>query len=153
MGLTNAIQLSELLLLIIQISLIIIGLSYTYREIKNIGKDEQARFWLELQRQFSEYKHIYAAFRPTGEWVKKHDFSSSEWAEIEFYLGLFEHCEMLLNAKLIREDFFVRSYKVQLQNVVNNHEVCAKLNREKNESKDLLSLFKRIGIDFENIVL
>ena len=45
---------------------------------------------------------------------------SAEWASLEAYMGLFEHCEALLDDGLVDEKTFARIYSYRLKNIVAN---------------------------------
>src|SRR6266446_3531197 len=64
----------------------------------------RARFWLDLRDRFSKYDSVHRRLRPGGAWAEgAGPTTAEEWAELEAYMGLFEHCEVMLEQRLIDE--------------------------------------------------
>jgi len=98
---------------------------------------------------FAVHDKVHIKLRPGGEWSnsKSGPKNSFEWAELEDYMDLFEHCEILLKKKLIDEDTFKSIFSYRLQNIIaNNTIVGAKLVCEKYYWGDFIKLLKRLNI-------
>jgi hypothetical protein len=82
----------------------------------------RARFWLDLRDQFEKHDAVHLRLRPGGDWAGARGGPSTvdEWAKVEAYMGLFEHCEIMLDQKLIDESTFEEIYKYRLGNIVAN---------------------------------
>ncbi len=130
----------------VQAVVLFCGFFLTLKQLKSQSKESQARFWLDLNSEFRNYDSAYTALRPRGIWSTKGPDSNDDWANIDQYLGLFEHCEMLISKKLISKDFFERSYKVPLQNAIQNRYIWLKLEEEKEYWEDLGKLCSRLSI-------
>jgi len=73
-----------------------------------------------------------------------------EWAQVEAYMGLFEHCEKMLEKHLIDERQFREIYKYRLNNLVANDTIRVKKLIERVEGwKSFLALLKRMGIELK----
>lgn len=104
----------------------------SWRANKANAKAERARFWLELRRMFASHDNVHKKLRPGGEWAKpgKEDEprrGSDDEADLIAYMGLFEHCEFMLQQKLIDEGTFKRIYAYRLNALLRNNSVKRKL--------------------------
>jgi hypothetical protein len=71
----------------------------------------RARFWLDLRDAFRNMTRYTGACAPEVLGLKARDpTAAEEWAEVEAYMGLFEHCEVLLEENLIDERTFKEIY-------------------------------------------
>lgn len=69
------------------------------------------------------FKHdvVHRRLRPRGVWTDgSGPATPEEWAEVEPYMGLFEHCEVMLQQRLIDEKTFRETYAYRLNNLVAN---------------------------------
>lgn len=109
----------------------------------------RARFWLELRDRFARHDDVHKRLRPGGTWSGQGGPSSpDEWAQIEAYMGLFEHCEIMLDQKLIDEQTFQEIYSYRLENIVANRAVrTEKLGRLAHGWTRFLNLARRMKID------
>ena len=70
----------------------------------------RARFWLDLRDRFAKHD-VDRRLRPGGAWTDGSGPATlEEWAEVEAYMGLFEHCEVMLKQRLIDEKTFREIY-------------------------------------------
>ncbi|OGB26649.1 MAG: hypothetical protein A3I66_03655 [Burkholderiales bacterium RIFCSPLOWO2_02_FULL_57_36] len=70
-----------------------------------------------------------------------------DWAGVESYMGLFEHCEIMLEQRLIDERTFREIYSYRLRNIVANDVIrVAKLERLAAGWPRFLALLGRMGI-------
>lgn len=108
----------------------------------------RARFWLDLRGHFAKHDDVHRRLRPGGEWSKGGGPESArDWAELEAYMGLFEHCELMLDQKLIDHETFKSIYAYRLENIVSNENVRKhKLRAEFNMWTRFLALLKRMDI-------
>lgn len=144
------IKLSELKDLATIIGVIVGGISliFTARNIRLTSRANRARFWLDLRDRFAKHDEVHVLLRPGGAWsTGKGPEKAEEWAKVEAYMGLFEHCESMLKQGLIDERTFRDIYSYRLKNIVSNdiirHE---KLELRKKGWERFLALLKRMKI-------
>jgi len=131
-----------------QATILFLGFLLTLLQLRSSSNDSRAKFWLEIKTHFYRFEDVTSALRPDGKWENEIPPNAESWSRIDEYLGMFEYCEMLLKRKIIDEDFFIVSYKVQLFNAMNHHQIIRKvMNPDEVEYwKTLLELCKRLGI-------
>jgi hypothetical protein len=85
----------------------------------------RARFWLDLRAQFSRHDAVHRKLRIDGEWTSGGlgPTTPEEWADVASYLGLFEHCEILLREGLIDAPTFMEIYCYRLENILANDSI------------------------------
>jgi flagellar biosynthesis/type III secretory pathway M-ring protein FliF/YscJ len=65
-------------------------------------KVTQAAFWLELRKMFAEHNDVHFNLRPGGSWYQSDTSpSSSDLPKVEAYMGLFEHCQRMIDDGLL----------------------------------------------------
>ena len=98
------------------------ALAYTARSLSLSSRTARAQFWLALRDAFSRHDKVHRRLRPGGDWAGRTGVSGTteEWAELEAYMGLFEHCEEMLKDRLIDTGAFTRIYKYRLENILAN---------------------------------
>ncbi|MEO7780612.1 MAG: hypothetical protein ABIR84_02085 [Candidatus Nitrotoga sp.] len=113
-------------------------------------RTNRARFWLDLRDRFERHDEVHHQLRPGGVWTGgKGPETSEEWASLEAYMGLFEHCEVMLAQHLIDEATFRDIYAYRLRNIVANDIVRReKLQRLVSGWVRFLPLLKRMDIEF-----
>ena len=128
-----------------------ISLVFAALNSKRSSSTNRAKFWLELRTAFTSHNEVHLNLRPGGKW---HDNSGpsnpSEYSQIESYMGLFEHCEIMLDQKLIDEPTFTEIYRYRLVNLVHNNWV--KIEKLKNQSDGwvrFINLLNRMNIDYK----
>ena len=102
---------------------------------------------------FSEHQNVHEKLRPGGEWANdgRGPMSSQEWASVEAYMGLFEHCERMLANNLLDPETFQAIYAYRLHNIVNNQIICStKLCLEAENWKDFIALLGRLKINYSS---
>jgi hypothetical protein len=111
----------------------------------------RARFWLDLRDRFAKYDVVHRRLRPGGVWSNgSGPATPEEWAEVEAYMGLFEHCEVMLQQGLIDEKTFRDIYAYRLNNLVANDTIrTEKLICRAEGWKQLLALLKRMKVDLK----
>ena len=102
--------------------LAIIVLWYTARQVHQNTRISRGQFWLELEKMFSNHDDVHLKLRPGGEWASNKNGPSTpkEWAAVEDYMGLFEHCEIMLEEKLIDAETFKSLFSYRLYNITAN---------------------------------
>ena len=106
------------------------ALWFTAFQLQHAARASQSQFWLELRKMMSEHNHIHMMLLPGGEWQDpdKGPSSVEEWASVDSYMGLFEHCELMLRRKLIDVETFIAVYRYRLRYILaNDRIVYAKL--------------------------
>jgi len=124
-------------------------LIYTARQVKRNVLTNRGTFWLELEKMFQSHDSVHLKLRPGGKWSSKSSGPNGpeEWAELEDYMGLFEHCEIMINLGLIDVQTFSDIFAYRLRNIVANRLICEeKLRREAKSWKRFISLLQRFNI-------
>ncbi|MDM0075092.1 hypothetical protein QTH90_11910 [Variovorax sp. J2P1-59] len=85
------------------------------------ARTNRAKFWLELRSAFARHDEVHRALRPGGKWAGGAVPSTpEEYFQIEAYMGLFEHCEIMISQRLIDEKTFREIYRYRLVNLLAN---------------------------------
>lgn len=98
---------------------------------------------------FQSHDPVHLKLRPGGKWSSNSSGPKEpeEWAELEDYMGLFEHCEIMMNLGLIDVQTFSDIFAYRLRNIVANSLICEKKLRQEAESwKKFISLLQRFDI-------
>lgn len=135
---------------IIGILIATVALSHTACQINQNTKISRGQFWLELEKMFSQHDKIHIKLRSGGAWANNDTGpkSNQEWAEVEDYMGLFEHCELMLRQRLIDWETFEAIFAYRLRNIAANKIIVeAKLMRERQFWQVFIRLLKRLEID------
>lgn len=125
------------------------ALLYAGRQVTLSTRVNRAQFWLELRKMFHEHKDVHAKLRDGGEWAidGSGPANSAEWASLEAYMGLFEHCERMMEEGLLDIKTFKSIYEYRIHNIIHNPTIYqAKLVDERAYWKDFLALMKRCDI-------
>ncbi len=128
-------------------------LLYTAIQVQQNTRISRGQFWLELEKMFSQHDEVHLKLRPGGEWTKEGagPESAVDWAKVEDYMGLFEHCELMLRKKLIDWETFGAIFSYRLYNIVANKRIVeGKLVRERKSWDAFIRLLKRLQIDVPN---
>jgi len=79
------------------------SLIYTARGAVSNARTNRAHFWRNLRMDFSEHAEVHKALRPGGKWaVGGGPQTNDDWARVDAYMGLFEHCEIMLELSCCR---------------------------------------------------
>ena len=111
------------------------------RKADRASKTEEAKFWLELRSRFNEHKNIHIMLR-NNEWPE--NSKDQPWPELEAYLGLMEHCEVMIHKGLLDFETFDDIYGYRVINAVAPHSVQKKLEEEKSDWHNLFALYAKI---------
>jgi hypothetical protein len=90
-------------------------LFYTAWQITQNTNASRATFWLALRNMFAEHRDIHIVLR-NGNWTTYNN--PQKWPQLEAYMGLFEHCMIMLDKGLIDWETFQRLYEYRLQNII-----------------------------------
>lgn len=134
---------------IVAAAVAVVALLYTAYQVRSNAFTSRASFWLELERMFRTHDDVHLKLRPGGEWSDgvSGPKSAQEWGALEDYMGLFEHCEIMIRLGLIDVRTFSDIFAYRLNNIVANCTVVeAKLQREAKSWENFLSLLKRFDI-------
>lgn len=103
----------------------LVVLFYTARQIHQNTEVSRGQFLLALEEMFRRHDTVHLKLRPGGEWAErgKGPATPQELAELEDYMGLFEHCEALLRNKLVDADVFRSIFAYRLRNLVANDKI------------------------------
>ena len=128
-----------------------IALCFTAYNTRITARANRARFWLDLRTHFYRYDEVHRKLRPGGEWYSGDGpATADEWAQVEAYMGLFEHCEKMLEKRLIDERQFSEIYEYRLSNLVANDTIREEKLRKRPEGWiSFLALLDRLGIEFK----
>jgi len=125
-------------------------LIYTAYQIHQSTKVSRGQFWLELEKMFAQHDEVHLKLRPGGEWTINNAGPEAveDWAKIEDYMGLFEHCELMLRKRLIDWETFGLIFSYRLHNIVANKIIVdAKLRQEGKSWQAFIRLLKRLKIE------
>jgi hypothetical protein len=128
-----------------------VSLVFTWWNTRQTALTNRARFWLDLRAQFSKHDEVHRRLRPGGAWTDEKDPDAAEekwdWPAVEAYMGLFEHCEIMLEQGLIDEQTFREIYRYRITNIVANDKIrIEKLVRRADGWRRFLALCKRMDV-------
>jgi hypothetical protein len=103
-------------------SIAAIALFANYFETKKNTIAKRGEFWLKLEEMFSKYDEIHLNLRPGGKWStgKTGPTDTLEWSTVEDYMGLFEHCNKLIDSKVIDLKTFEDIFGYRIGNLLAN---------------------------------
>ncbi len=130
----------------------VVVLFYTACQVHQNTIISRGQFWLELEKMFSQHDEIHLKLRPGGEWSKENagPENTNDWVKVEDYMGLFEHCEIMLEKKLIDWKTFKAIFSYRLHNIVANKRIIEKkLINEKTSWEHFMKLLKRLSVQVE----
>ena len=125
------------------------------KQVELAEKTSRGQLWLQLRQLFINYDDINTNLRPGGDWYYASDSrpTDDEMPKAEVYMGIFEHCERLLEDDLIDQDTFISIYKYRLRNIVRNKRIRKdKLIALWAGWKDFLRLLDRFRHEIEEVV-
>jgi hypothetical protein len=133
----------------------VVSLLYTAWQAKKNTQTNQARFWLELRRMFLDYHNDVHSNLLEGQPWHGSDTSPTDedMPKVINYMGLFEHCKLMLDDGLIDWKVFAGIYAYRIDNILSNNKIvrsqlspgarreegwkdfCALVNKLKKENK------------------
>ena len=110
-------------------------------------RTNRAKFWMELRTAFGKHDEVHKKLRPGGEWVNNAGPKNAEdFVQIEAYMGLFEHCEIMMAQKLIDQKTFHEIYDYRLKNLMANNWVrVEKIEKRGKYWKQFIKLLTRMS--------
>lgn len=129
----------------------VVVIIYTAYQVRQNTLISRGQFWLELEKMFAAHDEVHINLRPGGKWteIDSGPESVEDWAKVEDYMGLFEHCETMLNKKLIDWQTFGSIFSYRLNNILANKRIVeAKLIMERRSWKGFLHLLEKLRIQF-----
>ena len=124
------------------------GLIFNAYERHRESKIARGTFWLELEKMFQHYDQLYLHLRfQGGDWVCKDDVGPStkeDIAQLCDYIGLFEHCYILLKQNIIDLDTFQGIYKTRIIGLLSNKIIRKEISNEKWET--FHELLRKLGL-------
>src|SRR5271168_2115417 len=126
-----------------------ISLVFTAFNTRLTSRSNRARFWLDLRDRFAKHDDVHRRLRPGGLWTGGGaPVTNDEWAQLEAYMGLFEHCEIMLKQHLIDERTFEKIYGYRVKNIVANETIRkTKLVQLRQGWQDFIELVDRLHIE------
>jgi|GEM_PF-1222202 len=140
-------------------------------QINKTTEISRAEFWLEIDKMFIDYDDIHFKLRDGGKWhcvdqegikvnydemsckqikenskCKKCVIEHDEWSKIVSYLGLFEHCELMIQDGIIDQRRFEVVFSYRIKNLIRNKQIRCKLIEEKDEWVEFNNLLKRFNL-------
>ena len=112
-------------------------------------KTNRARFWFDLRDRFAKFDDVHTALCPRGVWCGDAGFpeTNTDLRRLEAYMGLFEHCSLMLQEKLIDWKTFQAIYEYRVANIADNPFIVQAKLIELGESwRDFLWLTTRMRI-------
>jgi hypothetical protein len=109
---------------------------------RETSKARRATFWLDLRKMFAIHDKVHRKVRPGGEWNKPGNEDdpargTDDEADLIAYMGLFEHCEYMLEDELIDPGTFKKIYAYRLDLLLKNNRVKNKLARYDSQGRFL----------------
>jgi len=118
------------------------------RQFNRDKKIARAKFWLDLESMFSKFDDLNSKLRNGGEWNDKSEFTVKEWSEIEDYMGLFEHCELMIQDGVIDSERFESIFLYRVKNLIfNSHIYKAKVIGEQESWVTFIKLLERYNLN------
>jgi hypothetical protein len=136
------------------ISSVLIGaasLAFAAVNTRLTARTNRARFWLDLRSAFGRHDEIHRKLHPRGDWATgRRPPTADEQFQVEAYMGLFEHCEIMLEKGLLDEQTFREIYRYRLVNLVGNEWIrIEKLCIRSGGWKRLIALLGRMDVEFD----
>ncbi|MBU1627866.1 hypothetical protein KKB18_10900 [bacterium] len=134
---------------VIGIPIAVMTLFFTANQIHQKTKSSRGQFELELEKMFYQHDEVHRKLRPGGDWTKDNagPEDNVDWAKVEDYMGLFEHCELMLRNKIIDWETFDHIFSYRLWNIYANEIIkVGKLENERDSWLLFIALLNRIGI-------
>lgn len=128
----------------------VLTLGYAVLQLRQNTSIARAQFWIELEKLFSLHDEVHLKLRPGGEWAGNSGgpLSVDEWMKVEDYMGLFEHCEIMLERRLLDTQTFGEIYAYRLRNLLRNSVIVeTKLVGKREHWTRFLSLVNRMQLD------
>ena len=103
------------------------GCYIAYIQLQKINATDFSRFLLELRESFSEKRRWKTHCAIRNKTQKDLDYLENHKAEVNYYFGLFEICEEMIERKTIPVETFKNFYLYRLEYMLSNTWVLKKL--------------------------
>jgi hypothetical protein len=126
----------------------IAALLFTAFQLRQTAKTSQSQFWLQLRTMMATCDTVHNKLRPEGQWNKDQDGpGDNDWADVEAYMGLLEHCEVMLRKRLIDAETFRTIYRYRMVNILKNDRIVAyKLTYARDDWQNFIRLLERMNL-------
>jgi len=139
----------------------VLALLFAGLQLMRTLKVERGRFELEVERMLAEHNQTALRLRPGGDWSRRPGAKApevldpvtleprgpqnyEEWDAVENYMGLFEHCELLMQSGLLDPVMFRKLFGYRIENIIANPEIVLhKLVLEERYWPDFWKLIRR----------
>lgn len=100
----------------------ILLLLLAYLNLRHAKKVAEAGLWLELRAHLFRFHDIHCALTPEGVWrgCTGCPAKVADWRRLEAYMGLFEHCAIMLRKGIVDRKTFESVYEYKLKNILAN---------------------------------
>lgn len=125
----------------------VLAIIYTGLQVRQNTRVHRAEFWLTLRQMFMEHQPVHFVLR-NYEWSNDdvHSPTQAEWAQLEQYMGLLEHCEIMLSDRLLDWPTFRDVYGYRIKLIVHNPLIVRdKLIRRRDGWEQFIRLVRRMG--------
>ena len=133
---------------ILGVIIALITLLYMAYQIKLTRDIACGQFWLELEKMFKEHDEVHIKLRPGGDWcfTNKGPSTNIDWVQVEDYLGLFEHCKIMLDKGLIDWTTFKKIFGYRINNIMCNQKIVDRKlkSQEGEEWTDFIELANKL---------
>lgn len=122
------------------IALLAMGLSWF--SILRTDKVVRADLIIRIDQEMRQFHDVHVKLRPGGEWSDEAGpQSAEEWARVDSYMGLFERIYLLMDQKLLKQEYVNRFYGYRYDNVADHPAIREqKLEKERSDWKDFIAL-------------
>jgi hypothetical protein len=124
------------------------GLFFTGFQFYRNRKITRADTWLRIREFFTKYDDVHQNLRPGGKWAIGNQGPNTvkERSRVEAYMGLFEHCNIMIDDGLIDLRTFKEIYGYRVWNILNNNTIkTEKLVAKRSAYKNFISLCDKLG--------
>ena len=134
---------------VVGVSVGLVALGFTAYQVRLNTRVNRANFWLRLEEMFSKHDAVYLKLSSEGEWADGHHGpeTSADWAKVTDYMGLFEHCMIMLDAHLLDWRTFKAIYEYRIPDILENHVIVKRTLVDDAEYwKDFHRLLEKLGL-------
>ena len=133
----------------------VLALLFAGLQLRRALSVERGRFMLEIERMLATHDRVHLRLRPGGDWYKTGigPTTLEEFAQVEDYMGLFEHCELLIRSGVLNLKMFEKLFGYRIENILANPVIVReKLIDEKHGWLDFLRLVKRLHLTIPELI-
>lgn len=166
----DEIKISEIVTLLGAVATFLV-IILTRTQIIKTTEISRAQFWLEINKIFLDYDEIHFNLRDGGKWhclesdvddirndkIKcegvnskekcyRCDIEHKDWSRIVSYLGLLEHCELMIQDGIIDQKRFELIFSYRIKNLIRNRQIRSKLIEENVDWIEFNNLLNRFNL-------